>query len=350
MCSDWGYRFTVVGILTIEIERPLGASFPSLSLLRVAKAMAIECALQVLLRSRQQPKIPTSLEPRKEETAFIYDFIKSTFPAALKTLLLHHVSSIAKQLRPGDDTKEVDVSLLPSVSSPYTARLLQTSRGVSFLHSSIGAKDLVEGIQSPIVSTQSVVTQSNVLFVNVVTALETSASLSPDSRIDGISVKSSEQQENENEDKLENFKGLSSTLSSALTSGGSGNIHSCPDQAEPSQFLKNQIFGRLADIDSPNNSTYSGSVQYRLRCAPSVTKCRIRASPSLDSEEVGDVASCAIIEVSGAIGGFFRLSDGRGFVMMHAEQVYIYQRINRISQFYLYLLLRRSRGSESIQL
>lgn len=72
----------------------------------------------------------------------------------------------------------------------------------------------------------------------------------------------------------------------------------------------------LVTIDRPISGS---STRFKLRCTSGTTHCRIRALPSLESQEVGDLKNGSIIEVSSLINGFYRLSNGKGFVMSRVD-------------------------------
>jgi hypothetical protein len=83
------------------------------------------------------------------------------------------------------------------------------------------------------------------------------------------------------------------------------------------------------DIESTSNSSLTGAVQYRLKCSAGTTHCRIRAGPSLNTAEVGDVVNFSIVEICGAIGDFYRLADGRGFVKISVENTLSWERVEQ---------------------
>lgn len=60
--------------------------------------------------------------------------------------------------------------------------------------------------------------------------------------------------------------------------------------------------------------------QVRLECMPSTTHCRIRAGPSMQTAEVGEIAMGSVTAVTSEVGGFYRLADDRGFVKAYVDR------------------------------
>lgn len=373
--SDWGYKFTVAGVMGAETDRPLRPPFPNLAFMRLVRSMAIECALKVVVGQSGKlassasdsvrvwgiesigdspvdsldddcsspGKAPVDAELKPEDSINFEnmkaDFYNTVFPALLKTLLVYNVSSASRLLKMKQEQKDVDVSSVPIVSSTYIARILQTHKSASVF--SLVSPDTTDNAAN---SSKLGLSRSERLFRDAVSALDQSCIVDAT----GVSHRSTPR---ENEDKVENFRELSSTLLSALSTPTSSAQFQCPDQADLSQVLdadtgvdimKTSAFkasggsgkGREPvqhhiDIESSSNSTLTGAIQYRLKCSAGTTHCRIRAGPSLNTAEVGDVVNFSIVEICGAMGDFYRLADGRGFVKMSVENTLSWERVEQ---------------------
>jgi hypothetical protein len=70
--------------------------------------------------------------------------------------------------------------------------------------------------------------------------------------------------------------------------------------------------------------------RYRVKCSNTTTHCRIRAGPSLDSAQVGDMASGSESDMCGVVNGFFRLADGRGFMKQFVECAITWERVPEV--------------------
>jgi hypothetical protein len=336
----------VVGILNAEIDRPLRPPFASLVLLRLVKMMALECALKVVMS-----ELPNRYKlSDNQDDVFESDsikFYKNIFPSLLKTLLMNHISSVSKSLRyKTEDSKDVDISAVPSISSAYVGRILQTHRSVSTVREYI---DPFPSIDSSTMKASA--PKSDLLFHEVLQALESSSLLGASS--DQLRKSSNISSPRPNEDNVvDNFKEISPTIANALSVSNNVIMFSCPDQADLARFIDTatapssqtgssltgdskvmytksiEANGSSIDIDSTSNTSYTGSVQVRLKCFSGTTHCRIRSGPSLDSPEVGEVVNCSIVEVSGAVGDFYRLADGRGFVKVSIEHALSWERVD----------------------
>ena len=81
-----------------------------------------------------------------------------------------------------------------------------------------------------------------------------------------------------------------------------------------------------------SQSTVTGSVSFRLKCSSSTTHCRIRALPSLDSPEIGDIRNLTIVEVCGCINGFYKLANAPGYVKVKVEGAVEWERVVKESE------------------
>lgn len=353
-----------------ETDRPLRPPFPNLAFMRLLRSMAIECAMKVVVGQSGKiamsscdllrvwgsdsdayspvEKFDVDLSPKevKKPDASIHfekqksDFYAIVFPSLLKTLLVYNVSAASRLLKMKQEQKEVDISSVPVVSSTYIARILLTHKSAS-----------VFSLSSPIVDsdvnpTKPGLSRSERLFKEAVSALEQSCSS------DTLISHTHRSTPRENEDKVDNFRELSTTLLSALSMPNSSAQFQCPDQADLSQVLdantgvdimKSSAFKAVSgaagkgrepiqhhiDIESTSNSTLTGAVQYRLKCSAGTTHCRIRAGPSLNTAEVGDVVNFSIVEICGAVCDFYRLADGRGFVKISVDNTLSWERVEQ---------------------
>jgi hypothetical protein len=385
--SDWGYKFTVTGIVMMEVDRPLRPPFAALTYLRLARVMALECALKVITFSEIKHvgkglsalmKLRTSIDPgliitnqlqskllsnplsRSNDEPSVYQstdfksilasFIRQVLPSILQAIVMHHVT-VALKNRP-IDRKDVDFSTIPSASSAYVARILQTLKSCSYVASDppITAED--NNRENDEVSALDNTSASVAFFNKIITTLTAVAQDDSSMMVPSISNNLSK----DSEDKLEKFRELSPGIASSLTVIGNSAVYICPEHADLThlhsfmQIGKNsnshsyKVKRRLAnsttvgkikdsssrviDIDSPNNDRESGAVQYRLRSSSGTTHCRIRAGPSVETAEVGDVINCALIDVCGAVGDFYRLADGRGFVKIYVENAIYWDRVD----------------------
>lgn len=360
--------------MSAEADRPLRPPFPNLAFLRLVRSMAIECAIKLVtghavkvavsyaaqnsvlmlgsntdvqspvdsLDDCRSPALSRSVSENsiamEKERAKFYGAI---FPSLLKTLFIYNISAASRLLKMKQDQKDVDVSTVPIVSSTYVARILQTHKSAS-VFSLTPPSTSVESLSGDFAKAGS--SRSDRLFLDTVQALEQSC-------LSDAIPSSRRSTPRENEDKVENFRELSPSLLSALSVPSSATLFQCPDQADLSQVLdadtgvdvmKTTLFKAGAvvgkgrepahhhvDVESSSNSMLTGAVQYRLKCSAGTTHCRIRAGPSLSTAEVGDVVNFSIVEVCGAIGDFYRLADGRGFVKISVENTITWERVEQ---------------------
>lgn len=77
---------------------------------------------------------------------------------------------------------------------------------------------------------------------------------------------------------------------------------------------------------SNNDVSYLPTSLFRLRCTNGITHCRIRAAPSLDATEVGELPSGSIVQFCEEVKGFYRLQDGRGYVKKVVDSILTWER------------------------
>ena len=321
MYSDWGYKFTVTGTMTFEPERPLRPPYPALTLLRALKAMALEAAIKVLAGDVHEPldqgthvsasegeagDEPVDIEESAAISTSPYSssiktsFYQAVFPSLLKSLMLHSINSFTKLLsvRADGGKVEVDLSSIPTVSATYIARILQTYKTVSALPDpTAGASREEVGEEQ---ASKPGVSSSDLVMGGVLRSLQ---SICPPAADPTSDLDASPRL---NEDKVENFKEISPGLAAALSLSSAANTFTCPDQADLSDVLdmaraaaseavKSGGRGfkatggssKQVDVNSPNNTSHSQAVSYRLKCLAGTTHCRIRSAPLLESSDVG---------------------------------------------------------------
>ena len=72
-------------------------------------------------------------------------------------------------------------------------------------------------------------------------------------------------------------------------------------------------------------------VKVKLQVFGATTHCRIRSLPSLSSPEVGDFPAGTVVSVTSLVNGFYRLADGRGYVLKYVEGAITWLRVGCVS-------------------
>ena len=308
--------------MTLEPERPLRPPYPALTLLRALKAMALEAAIKVLAGDVHEPldqgahvsapvtegevgDEPVDIEEHTVVTASPHSssiktsFYQAVFPSLLKSLVLHCVSSFTKLLsvRADGGKVEVDLSSIPTVSATYVARILQTYKTVSALHDPTAEASCEVVVEEQL--SKPGVSSADLVMGGVLRSLQSICPPAADPAAD------SDASPRLNEDKVENFKEISPGLAAALSLSSATNTFTCPDQADLSDvldmagaaaseavkssgrgFKANGGSSKQVDVNSPNNTSHSQAVSYRLKCLAGTTHCRIRSAPLLESSDV----------------------------------------------------------------
>jgi hypothetical protein len=154
-----------VGSVVLEVEPWRRPAFPELSLLRVAKSMALDCAAGPLgdilkenfdLRHAMQnddddddanrtkssdaieiakESVDTSLSPTTSSVDQCRpllqrpldhrSFSQKLYPQLLKCLLTHRVTHATRKMKPGDEAINLSLSYIPLGSTSYVGRILQ---------------------------------------------------------------------------------------------------------------------------------------------------------------------------------------------------------------------------------
>ena len=296
--------------------------------MRLIHVMSTDAASQVLVKFETKSlKLKGWQYPTTAAISPKQVFYRNIIPLLLQPITSHLIFCGLFDPKFQEPKKDVDLSAMPRASSSYASRIIQTLGGSNVVYNEISEHQV--GRLTRNVSTNdrqpSNYDESFPLFTELIRVLEESATVPT-----LLSDTNGSGQENM-------IIPLSNSVVVALNSSIVGSNGSCPDQADMSQLLDSSQSQPLESIrstgaevgistDYVNSDEDLGAAKFRLRCSAGTTHCRIRAKPSLESAEVGDVANAAIIDISGQVGDFYRLADGRGFVKKVVVDAIVWER------------------------
>jgi hypothetical protein len=291
-------KVVVDASIRTESIKPVRPPFPSLAVCRLVKVFASDSFARII---QEYGSEALSIENVTADAniRITSDALKNTMSHLLNTVTSNLMYTGLFDPKPTENgKKEVDLSGIPRASSSYLGRILQTicSANVYF-------DDCNEGVAKPMSSTDRA-SDVEPLMTQV---LCDAADEGTCSRNFGIAV-------GDSVGPIELAPQLVSTL---YVNAGTNQPNSCPDSVSLAQVLAQVashsdnivVDSRSAGSVSGSPGTVSiatinsdedyGSAKFKLKCGSGSTHCRIRAKPSLESPEVGDVANGSTLEISG---------------------------------------------------
>ena len=302
--QDWGYRFTVVGVVPTKVPRILRPPSCALLLSRLVRIMAVDVVVKLLTSGAAARQGEAELEAVGQ--AAIAEF----FPPRLWRAVLGSLttSSLSRALADFDgtdfDREAAQMRLEVSLSSvpPQTDMNLAT-----LLTMLLNNRCLVDPLRRDAFFGPSVASSPE-LFQSVV---------------NGFQYKPSEPSVWAHEGPL-NGEPLSEDLVAQMAMDGLAPMHVPSERCEVAALETSE---RALTMSMDEDAVPPPFPQIRLECMPGTTHCRIRAGPSMQTAEVGDFVSGSITAVISEVGGFYRLADDRGFVKAYVDRAVDWHRV-----------------------
>eukprot|EP01041_Mallomonas_annulata_P002438 gene2438-4728_t len=296
--NDWGFKFTAIGDIFAEDSTSPRPLIPSLMLLRLAKSLGMDALLQLI-------RIP--------ECSFIdsSEFMSTMWPAVVRDVVIPKLTSHQSHLsfskctptRANDnDEMRLWQILCNAPFSSSSQRLVGVVEGNGEGEMQIGDKGnaSTDAIYSDLLQRLSLKINS----ANI--SLETA----PDHTLTSSSTSSY------------SVAGVSDNGGNGSSGYGNGNgsFLSLAVKSSLSLSGKPAMYLPIDDTQSSSSTSLDAGVRIRLHTNPPTTHCRIRALPTKNSSETGQISSGTVLEVTAVVDGFYRLADGRGYVLKDFEE------------------------------